>query len=256
MMAWQIFWQSVLRVFNNWEAALKVSTLPLVISWAAWIVLFGSYLGRSSADLRVLMESGSFPWWRFLLPAIIVMLCGLWIAVGWHRYILLDEEPAWVPVLKGRRMAAYFWRGLLILLIAGGLYIAASAIVGVVGAMAMGATTAPFLVLTVIASLVLLLAAIVIGLRAATALPGAALGATDGIGDAWRATKGRWGTFLALALLIGIIEFGTALITGLLPLPFPIGLIVQALFGWLYGMVFLSILTTLYGHFVEQRSLG
>jgi hypothetical protein len=256
MMAWQIFWQSVLRVCNNWVAALKVSTLPLVISWAAWVLLFGSYLGRSSADLRALMESGDFPWWRFLLPAIIVMFCGPWIAVGWHRYILLDEEPAWVPVLRGRRMAAYFWRGLLILLIAGGVYVAASVIVGVVAAVAMGGMTAPFLVLTTIAFLVLLLAAIVIGLRAATALPGAALGAMEGIGDGWRATKGRWGTFLGLALLIGIIEFVTTLITGLLALPFPIVLILQALLGWLYGMVFLSILTTLYGHFVEKRSLG
>lgn len=262
MVAWQIFWQSVLRLYYNIGPAFKVSLLPTVISGAALIGLWWPFIGLKPGDARLtaMLTNGGFPWWQMFVGVVILTFCGLWTAVSWHRYVLLDEEPGWVPPLRVDRFWAYFLRGLLV-----GLLLAAVGMVIVIVvslpltviSMAFGqSSTASAAISGPIALLVLWLALYLVGLRLAIALVGAALGAEGGIRDTWRATKGRWGTFTALAVLLTILQIVAGAISALASASAPSAIIWQIAYSWVAGMVGLSILTTLYGYFVEKRALG
>ena len=66
------------------------------------------------------------------------IVTGLWIAVGWHRFVLLGERASLVPVFRGDRMWAYFLYSLgygLILILIGAIWggIVGFVIVGLLG---------------------------------------------------------------------------------------------------------------------------
>lgn len=113
------------------------------------------------------------------------------------------------------------------------------------------------MVLTVIA----MLCVMSILLRLNTALPAAAIGAAEPIQTAWKATSGQGGTFLLLVMMMAALQIPMNMI-GLLPTgPANTGflmifdLLLLLMGSWVYMIISLSILTTLYGHFVENRPL-
>ena len=95
----------------------------------------------------------------------------------------------------------------------------------------------------------------VIILRLLTAIAGAALGAASGVGESWRATKGHWGVFAALALLLMILVGTDDLVSTWLLISLPVDIAWRIVATWISEMVGFSILTTLYGYFVEKRPL-
>lgn len=52
-----------------------------------------------------------------LVVLLVAVVTGLWIAVGWHRYVLLNEKPELLPAFRQDRMIAYFIRSLILGLI-------------------------------------------------------------------------------------------------------------------------------------------
>src|SRR5262245_56365155 len=109
MISWQIFSQSVLRVFNNLGAAVRVSLVPYLIVVLASVLLVGSAFmslmqaGNDPAAMQAAF-SNNFPWLQFAICFVVVIVCFTWVAVAWHRYVLLDETPGWLPPFKGGRI--------------------------------------------------------------------------------------------------------------------------------------------------------
>ena len=94
-------------------------------------------------------------------------------------------------------------------------------------------------------------------LRLATILPGVAIGATTTFTGGWNATKGEAMTFLVLALLlvvlgaaVDLVHFALQMVAGYAALIWYIPA------QWLLGMLGLSVLTTLYGYYIENRPLA
>jgi hypothetical protein len=255
MKSWQILSDSILRVFNNLGAAIMISLVPyiiaIVIAAALWLPI-GFQVLTDQAAMQSMMQAGQFPWLQFLVTILAFAIAGLWIAVAWHRFVLLDERPGWIPPFRGDRMWAYFLRGLLIAIILIPVIIVASIILGIViGGLAQG--NAFFaVVLAVLIGFVLWL----IGLRLGTALPGAAIKPGTTIGDAWRATAGQWGMFAALAIMLAVLSAVIGLVGSLLAGVPILSVIWSIVFNWISTMVGLSILTTLWGHYVEGRALS
>ncbi len=88
-------------------------------------------------------------------------------------------------------------------------------------------------------------------------LPGAALEPGVPVFSGWEATRGATVTILgvvALSVLFAVIlEFiGAQLFTNPTSIP---ALVYDLVKQWIVAMVGVSILTTLYGHYVEQRPL-
>jgi hypothetical protein len=155
---------------------------------------------------------------------------------------------------RGSRMLAYFGRMLQIvailiipatlLLIAGGI-VAASLL-------QIGGHFAGMLALL----LIVILPIGVLFYRMSPVLPAAAVGKPLGIGAAMTATSGSSGAIAVMmviaAVTISVIE---SAMMALFPLGSTIGFVVDAVLQWLLALFGVSILTTIYGHYVEGRPL-
>ena len=273
MKGWDIFRHSVRQVFWNLGGALRVSGVLYLVQIGLTLTLLGTVsvgdggIGSAQASHQM---SGAI-----VAPVVIVtLLIGLWIAVGWHRYVLLIEEPGFVPRLHMDRVLGYFGKGILIglvmiipAIVAGfliGLALAAIASAAFKGQVLTIDTIIPLslqIELSVVA-LIIAVPVLAIGLRLSTILPGVALKAGQPLFQGWAATSHEMGAFVMLAVLsvAGIFLLGLpdmlwgspvhSMSLSAAPL-----MIYQVVSQWVQVMVGVSILTTLYGHYIEKRPL-
>lgn len=245
----QILGHSLRQVTNNLPDALRISgALYLVQGVVA--ALFGGAMMSGGMG----MGGGGFGV-GFILVLAITLFTAMWIAVAWHRYVLLAENPKTpLPPLMTDRMTAYFLRSLVI----GIVLIVVGAVLGaVIGSAAMGlmmngGAVIGFLLMALLVQLPL----VFLGFRLATTLPGAALGKEHSFMAGWNATQADWKSILQLAAIvalglwvinmIGLFVFGGFGIAATLW---------QFVTGWFVMMIGLSVLTTLYGHYIEGRPL-
>jgi hypothetical protein len=267
MKGWQIFMHSLRQVFGNFSGALLVSAVPYLAMTAVvafFVIRTASNVNlMDEAELRAAMEAGEYPVGRMifggLVSGLVATVCALWIVVGWHRYVLLNEQPVTVPRFDGAHIWAYFRRSLWIaILMIPALVVFALLLAGLApvflsdpGPGGMAVAERRF---SVIVSL-LLIPLSMIALRLSAALPGSALGAPVSVGDAWRATKGESGAFLTLAVLFAAVSYGSGLVGSVVSGSLVLSLLWQFGFGWVSMMVGASVLTTLYGHYIEKRPL-
>ncbi len=187
-----------------------------------------------------------------LLSAAAGLLAFSSIAVGWHRFILKDELPAAVATLRVDGLVLRYLGNSLLALLGGAVPLAAVAI-----AVAF---------LPQIAVLLLLPAALVAGafiMMLSLKLPAVALGRGDfTFGHALKAAEGnQWqilGVFLlnaAIILIPGLLLTGLVLLLRQLGpgLATAVGLILSVPLNLFFTLFSVSVLTSLYGFFVEKR---
>lgn len=249
-----LFMHSVRLVLGDWRNALKVTGL-LYLIYAIPALVLGLFFPQpqpgQSAEAMAAAMSGYAP--ITFIVALLMLVVYIWLAVTWHRYILLDETPSGqLPAFNQQRILAYAGRSILLFLMAAVLVFVISLIVAPI-AMA-GATF-----MLVLVPIVGIFVALLIGYRLGLVLPAAAVGKPLSFGEAWQATKGASGTIVVLALvsaLASILIDLPALVVGFLP---GIGSILATLWtlatGWVKAVIGVSILTTLYGYYVEKRNI-
>ena len=183
-----------------------------------------------------------------LLVSILAMILGYTLlAVLWHRHVLLPDRQKLQPGLD--ILISYFWRGVLVAILQLLALVPAGAVMGFLFA-AIGMT---FFVLE--------LAIPVFGfwlvLRISVILPAATVGRKMSISESWAETRAISGTIWCLAILVVLINSVFSLLTvPLLNVTSATTVVLSALTLTLSALIFVSILTTLYGHLVEQRPLG
>lgn len=251
MLGWKIFVRAVRLLLDHIDAALKLSLLPyLAVALATiWLGLsFPDWVGRGQFDPADPPPPG------FIAGQLAVLVLNtvvtLWIAVGWHRFVLLAEAPrGWLPPMRGPEMLRYFGRSALI----GVLIVAVILVVSLMLA-TLVVPIAPDLAGAVIGAGALFVGMILF-YRLAVVLPAGAIGRSMGFGEAMRLTSGHTGTVVILALL-------TVGFTLLLDVPTLIDdtgglvtLIYQVTVGWIGLMLGVGVLTALYGHLIEGRPL-
>lgn len=255
-MSLRIFLHSLRQVFGNLSGALQVSGVLMLVQFAVLLTI-GRSLMMDEAGMRQMMMQGQMPWGRFLVAALVSIVLWLWIVVGWHRYILLNERPRLVPAFRLDRMLGYFGKSILIALI----LLPLALILGFVGggiASGMvrgGGSMFPALV---VIGLVVYVPVAVIGMRLATMLPGAALEPGVPLFSGWEATRGATLTILGLVVLSFLCTLALDFLGARLfqnPIAAP-ALVYQLVTQWIIAMVGASILTTLYGHYIEKRPLA
>lgn len=181
------------------------------------------------------------------------------IAVNWHRYILLDEVPRGSELF---RMDDKTWRYLgnliLIMLIMIGIVIAILVPVFVLAAFSESLRFLGF-----IGVLVGYGFAVIVLYRLSVKLPAIALGRRDfRMRDAWAVTRdNKLSIFfvallqflLALLILVAfvLVVFGLTSANAMLGLA--VGTVAQVVIGWILSIFGVTILTSLYGFFVEGR---
>ncbi|GGL55379.1 hypothetical protein [Wenxinia marina] len=270
-MGWRIVRHSIVLLFRNFGAALAVSIGPLAIALIG-IILAGLALGFSPAGALVApysfyamatLPTDSDPEAAAMMMRVgillfvhlaVILLVSAWIAVAWHRYVLVEEAPGLVPPVRGGTILGYAGRtillGLLVVLAA----IPLSMVLGLVAAPALQRPDSLVSQIVVFALSVVIPAVLSwMWLRLGLVLPARAVGQAFGLGDSWRATQPAAGPIFAAALLLGLIALGLSLVV---PAVFGSGwpgLALQLAANWFSLMLGISILTALYGHLVEGR---
>jgi len=151
-------------------------------------------------------------------------------------------------------MLSYFGYGLLVALISVVVGIVAGTVVGLLLSIA----GSPVFV-AVVTGLVVGFLVLVVNYRLSAILPAAALGQKITLQAAWEATAGASGQIIVLAFVSALAAFAIDLPALLFTYLGGAGGVLADLWflatGWLKVMVGVSILTTLYGHFIEKRAL-
>jgi len=245
----RIFAHAITLVFSHIGFALRISALLYLVPAVLYELVIATVVRNPDPLLALRIAS---PIFLFLAAA-----AALWIAVGWHRYILLDEAPGVIaPPFRGDRVLAYFGNSLLVGLIAFGIALVVFLPVGFIAAIiGRAGGTISYLVLLLPLASYFVIAVLVY--RVSLILPASAIGKPIKLSEAWAATRGSNGTFFALAIVSVLCAAG---------LTFPVlwitpnlgalaGFVWQTATSWIELMVGVSIITTLYGYYVEKRAL-
>lgn len=244
MTGWRIFVHSVRMVVDNLGTALRLSLVLYLVQVAAQVQ---AYMGPvDPAQLPDDMAPGLTQ----LVLTLLAAVASLWIAVGWHRFVLTGEPPAGLlPRWHGSAILSYLWRSIKIgLLIVLALMVAGLVVTLV--ALALGPQVAAVFGFGLVGLGSFLF------FRMGLVLPAAALGQPLAVREAWRATKRDDGAVITLAFLViggsllielpAMIDGGSAT---------TVSLIYGVVVNWFATMIGISILTSLYGHFIEGRPI-
>ena len=248
-----IFIHAVRMVLGNLNPALRIGAGPvLVMVIAGW--LLASNAVPSDGAVPQMPGAGAFG--GGLLLVVVQVLASLWVAVAWHRYILLEEQPgAFLPVWNGGAIWSYFKAGLIV-----GLVVFALAIPLMVVAImvlmpgTMANDQPPGLFAGLVMFLVVGIPATWLGYRLGPKLAGAAIGEGLTLGEAWRATARGAADLLGLAAVSAVALWLPLMLVE--QMPGILRLLLSAVLNWASVMVGVGIITTIYGHYVQGRSLN
>ncbi len=254
MLGWQIFVHSVRMVFGNLKQAVQISLVPALVGAVIVIVLtvvFGISFEDISTEPNGLPDAAApasiLGFFMSVFACILAIM--IWIVVSWHRFVLLEEYPSgFLPEFKTDRILAYFGR--LVMLIVLGIVVMVPAVLVI----AMVSSAAA--IIGILAWLAFVLTVTVCFYRVSPILPDAAIGGTLKLSEAWRATAGSNGAILALVLVSFLFQVLIQFVMSLLLFIPIIGFLVVVFASMLIvPLINVSILTTLYGVFIEKRAL-
>lgn len=263
---YQLLRHVVQQVFGNLGAAARLTIVPIVLAYVVCGLILYALLGPLLFDMFDQQAAlGGMPEdpfgseaaaaafaGRFLLGFLICLPVFLtfyaWAAVGWHRFVLLEEYPSgfsskwnW-PTIRG-----YVWAIVRLALFVTLLGLVAVVAIGVLISIAPSPGFALFLTL----GMSILFTWVVT--RLGLILPSAALGTYMKIGESWSATGPISGAILLPIIVIPLTFF---LINSLLGLVGVLGAFLTIVVIWLQTLVNLALMTTLYGNLIEGRQLN
>ncbi|WP_299968358.1 hypothetical protein [uncultured Roseobacter sp.] len=242
-------------IFAQPRQTLRV-ILPGVVTYIVGGLLVGGaiFLG---ASMPVEASRSNLLLLALTLPGFAILLRGFSLfAVMWHRHALVPDharDDVMKPV-KGT-LNRYLWRCALLVL----LLLIISLPIGFVGGVGTGIAESSTGRGSWVASGINTLISIVIswiGLRLSLMLPAVSVGDHMGITQSWAATRAASKDLFWTAALLGILNASVwAISVGVLAaMPF-LGLALAPCIFVFQSLLYLSVLSTLYGHLIEGRPL-
>ncbi|MFY1712599.1 hypothetical protein [Tritonibacter mobilis] len=252
MIGWKIFSHSLSMVLRNLGWALQIALVPVLMAMVCIVALLWGQFGElldNQGRLDYVPSGGLVT--SILLSVVIFIAAELWVFVSWHRFVLLEEYPTgWIPKFHGDRILAYFGTSLLLGLV---IILAWIVIIGVLSFLSMMFNS---IVLITIIPIIGLLPLGVFLFRLLPTLPAAAIGEKLSFSESMAATKGTAGTAIVLFLVLILIQILLQLITNVSIYVFaPLGLVFAVVSALIMTLVNVSILTTIYGHYVQGRAI-
>ncbi|MFT6674553.1 MAG: hypothetical protein ACJAVM_000736 [Sulfitobacter sp.] len=243
------------------------TTLRVVMP--ALIMVLGSTLAMALVTPEVLLALNAPPEAIHLPPAsditlmmvfaLVALLGYVLLSVLWHRHVLISDDQrdgheAPTAGILLRYIGKAIVVALLQMLATIPILLATAAIGAVLGITAQGGATA---FSGMIVGLLAGLAFIWLALRISIVLPAAALGNNMRVTESWQQTARIATPLWGVAVLLAAINLGISSLTGIIsPNNLVLAMLVGTTIYLIEGLIFISVLTTLYGHLVEGRPLG
>lgn len=246
-------------VFGNLGAALRISVGPVLIIVAVTALFY--VVADEPFGTTVTSETmENFPWGMFFLTFVVSAACLLWVATAWHRYILLEEHPGMLPAFNGARILDYLGRGVLLFAMLFVILFIIALVAGFVLATFLGdgnMTEEGGFFVGLVFALVVYIPMLFLYYRLCAVLPAAAVGKSLGFKQAFSATAPGSTMLLAMGIFWTVAGFVGAWVIEFVVVAVPIiGFVLWIVFNWVVAMVNLSIMSTIYGHYVEGRELN
>jgi hypothetical protein len=250
-MGWEIVKHSFAMLFRNLGNAMRVSLGPIAI---ALLIAFAIISLLQVSAVRVVYdvsrgEISSNVAFAVILLMVVFFFVSAWIAVSWHRFILLEEYPGLLPPLKDRPVWPYVGKTFLLALVMMAAMIPALIVTSLLTGV-FGATPGIFSIL----GIGLALYFSYMWLRFGLVLPAIALSRPMSFTEAWKSTGPHSNAILGTGALLILINSGVALVSSVMP--GALSVLLDLVSSWITVMVGTSVLTTLYGVIVERRTLG
>lgn len=250
-----IFVHAVRMVLNNLGMALRISLSLMALLLVVVLVLGtgGVMMGRMDSSLAV----GSYGMGAIFVTAVLSIVIWLWIAVAWHRFVLREEMPTgFLPAFNGGAIGAYLVACIIFGLILFAVALPIALLSGLILApMVMTTAGPPGIVTGFVMFVVIYLPLAYVAYRISPILPSAALGARLPVREAWYATGAAGIDFIGLAV-VSVMASYVLNLPGILMADSLPGVIWGFAANWISVMVGASVLTTIYGHYVEGRALN
>ncbi|GHA52432.1 hypothetical protein GCM10008927_17350 [Amylibacter ulvae] len=247
------FKKAIAMVGDNINDAVRVSAVIYIVQFVIVTALMVSITGGFDAaqlqDPAQMAQRAGGATISALLIVVVTILSLSWIAVAWHRFVLLEEyAQGVVPAWNRARVMAYIWKSILLGLLIIGIAIIPMMIVGMLAAVSP--------ILSGLGMIALFAGIIWLSTRLAMVLPATAIGSEMTFAQAWKHTESRSKDIFVAAVLMSLIFSITGqVLQSFLPVNV-IGAVVMGAFQWVATMVGLSLITTIYGACVEGREIA
>lgn len=246
----------VAQVFGNFGQAVRLTLLltflPMVILlmlFLNWGVSYNSFPDGPLDPSQ--MPNPGVIFLAVLTGVVVSAITYCWAAVGWHRFVLLEERgKGIVPTWRGANILAYLGRAFLIGIVVFVMAFVSSMVLGGL-IMALPSQAFAFVLAT---GWVMGMSWVIT--RIGLILPAAALGRPMSIGESWEATKPVSADLLVPLFFIALAMTVASELVGLAFRSSALGLIPMGLLYWIQTLLNLSLMTTLYGTQVEGRPLN
>ena len=254
----RLFRHVVSQVFGNLGQAAKITAIPSMVLVALGYFILGSFfaeMDRLASDPAFAelssQERGQIVGEQsveilLILPVLLVVFA--WVAVAWHRYVLVEEYSGWAPQFSPGRVLGYAWRWLLIILLLILVFIPIAIVAGII----LGILGLEGSILINMGASFLLSWMLV---RWSLILPAWSIGEKMTIGASWNVTKDVSGEILVPILGFAILFPVVQQVIALLSLG-AVSVMLAVVALWIQLLVNLALLTTLYGNLVQGRPLN
>ncbi len=255
MQGWKIFIHSVRMVFRNLGPALRISGVLYVI-YIIVNLYFTLNFNDDLVQLQISMSKGEVPTElpsglisTMILNIFVSLLSSLWISVLWHRYVLLEQIPETVvPPLYLDKILRYLGKTIQLSLFLGVVVVAMGLLLGFALELFLGVFAAMAI------PLILLGVMLYLSYRLALVFPAVALGESMSFKTSWEKTTAASGAIAQLAVIAVVFVILIQVPSNMNPdTTSVINLTYAYVVGWIVMMVGISVLTTLYGIYVEGR---
>ena len=261
----KIFRRSVLIVSDNLKEAFRISGAIFVAAVFASSALnvfltgdliigppqFQTVTNDSGQDQLMALNFSSEKMIALLGGNFIFFIAMSWIAIAWHRFILIEESGnQLIPIWNNLRVLKYSIKTIAII----------SSVIFIL--------IIPFSMLNIfinglglvailpIVNILLFISFYYLFFRAGLVLPSIALDETMSIRKSFRETKDISNEIWGLAAIVITMILSIGIISGILAPSNIIGVLVTSFFQWIVVMISASLMTTLYGHVVERRPIN
>lgn len=191
---------AVKTLFYDVWATARLTLLPMVVGYGiATIVVYllagDSFFALMDSATDVPTQTGI----SFLLAYVVVLLAFCWAAIGWHRFVLLDEQPgAFLPKFSGPSFGFYVWA--VFRLVLASICLLIPILLITLALAGIGSLIQPVMLIVIVAMYTIIL-------RFSLILPGAAIGKPMSLMQSWNVTKGHFATIFVVAVLSVVFGF-------------------------------------------------
>lgn len=246
MTGFLLFRHAVLRVFRNLDDALAISGLIWIGVMAALVL--ASTLApdapivvtdATSDQPSVVLDMGHIS--VIIGSNLVVLLASIWVAIEWHRFVLLGERPnSIIPPFRAELFKAYFGKSLLMTAV-----MFAAALVVVIIATIFTALIGGAQLVPVMSIMILSIFGMYAFYRASPVLPAAALGQSLTLKEAWHRTEPHKQLIFRTTFLMIFVTLALQIPSAFVGAG-PIGIVVSLVTGWIGLMVGVSLLSAIY----------